>query len=271
MNVNAESATTLRRIGAALFAGILLGAITGTGAALAQQPATASAAPSATNEFDPKAIAALKRMGAYLRTLKTFAVRSEATKDEVLDSGQKIQFSGTVDIHARLPDRLRLDVTSDRKQRQIYYDGKSVTQFAPRVGYYASVEAPGTIRETLTVAADKYDLEVPLADLFFWGTDQSGVDDIKSAIDLGPSRIDGVECEHYAFRQVGVDWQLWIESGKTPLPRKLVITTLDEPSQPQYATVLHWDLKSGGDSRMYAFVPPKGARKIVMAPEALAK
>ena len=59
-------------------------------------------------------------------------MRSETTKDEVLDSGQKIQFDSTVDMQAQPRNRLRVDVNSDRKYRQYYYDGKTVTQYAPR-------------------------------------------------------------------------------------------------------------------------------------------
>jgi hypothetical protein len=265
-----------RRASTALFAGVLLIVLAGGGGTWAQQPAAAPAAPAAApaaaaNELDPKALDALKGMGAYLRTLKSFSVRSEVTKDEVLASGQKIQFASTVDMRARMPDRLRVDVNSDRKQRQFYYDGKAVTQYAPRVGYYASVAAPGTVRETLAAAADKYDLQIPLSDLFFWGTDKSGIEDIKSAIVVGASRIGTVECDHYAFRQDGVDWQLWIERGKTPLPRKLVITTMDEPERPQYAAVMAWNLAAKVDDKTFAFVPPKDVQKIVMAPVAVAK
>jgi hypothetical protein len=265
-----------RGFSAALVAGALLTMLVINGAAWAQEPAATPGVASATeqtaaaNEVDPKAIDALKKMSAYLRTLKSYTVHSEATKDEVLESGQNIQFSNTVDIYAKLPNRLRVDVNSDRKQRRIYYDGKTVTQYAPRINYYASVAAPGTIRETLKVAADKYDLDVPLADLFFWGTDQSGIEDINSAIDVGPSRIGGVECDHFAFRQEGADWQIWIERGKAPLPRKLVITTMDEPSQPQYSSLLRWDLKASLEDKIFTFVPPKGAQRIEMAPVASA-
>ena len=113
-----------------------------------------------------------------LRSLKSFTVHAESTTDEVLDSGQKIQFGSTVKLKARLPDRLRMDVKSDSKERELYYDGKTVTQYAPRLKYYASVPTPGTVRETLVVAASKYDLTIPLADLFFWATDKASLDDI---------------------------------------------------------------------------------------------
>jgi hypothetical protein len=35
----------------------------------------------------------------------------------------------------------------------------------------------------------------------------------------------GVECDHLAFRNADTDWQIWIESGAKPIPRKYVITS----------------------------------------------
>jgi hypothetical protein len=204
-------------------------------------------------------------MGAELRALKAFALRSETTTDEVLDNGQKVQFGGTVDFRVRRPNGLRVEVLSDRKQRQFFYNGKTLTLYGPTNGYYASIAAPPTIGELLQVLDQKYGLQFPLTDLFLWGTDKDGLDDIKSAIYIGPSRIGGVGCDHYVFRQADVDWQIWIERGKTPLPRKLVITTTSEPAQPQYVAVLKWDLAPKLDDKMFTFVPPKGAQRIELA------
>jgi hypothetical protein len=153
----------------------------------------------------------------------------------------------------------------DRKRRQFFYDGKTLTQYGPITGYYASVAAPSTISELVQVLDQKYDLNLPLADLFLWGTDKDGLGDIKSAIYIGPSRIGGIDCDHYVFRQADIDWQIWIERGKTPLPRKLVITTTSEPTQPQYVAVLKWDLAPKLDDKTFTFVPPKGAQKIEQA------
>ena len=119
------------------------------------------------------------------------------------------------------------------------------------------VAAPPTIPELLQVLDEKYGLEWPLADLFFWGTDKDGLNDIKSAILLGTSRIGGVDCNHYAFRQQDVDCRLQFESGKPP-PRKLVITTTDEPAQPQFIAVLKVDLVLKLDDKIFTFVSPEG-------------
>jgi len=248
---------SLARLGVACVAIVFAG----VASAAAQQEKPKAAQP----EMEAKAIDALKTMGAYLRTLKTFGLRSETTIDEVLDSGQKIQFGGTVDFRVRAPNGLRAEIVSDRRQRQIYFDGKNLTQYGPTMKYYATVAAPSTIRELLQIMDQKYGLDLPLADLFLWGTDKDGVSDIKSAIGIGPSRIGGVDCDHYAYRQQDVDWQIWLERGKTPLPRKLVITTTAEPAQPQYTAVLKWDLNPKFDDKTFTFVPPKGAQRIQMA------
>ena len=210
----------------------------------------------------PEATAALERMGAHLRTLKTFEVRAATTLDEVLESGQKVQFGGTVALKVRRPDRLRSDVSSDRKQRQFFYDGKTVTVYGPRVNYYAVVQAPATLSELVEMLGTKYGIETPLADLFFWGTDKARPGDIKAAVYLGPATLDGAACDQYAFRQEGMDWQVWIQKGSSPLPRKVVITSTSEPSQPQYTAVLRWNVAAQIDNRTFAFVPPAGARRI---------
>ena len=242
---------------------VALGLHVAAGTAIAQQPAAAPAR-------DAKAMEALVAMGTYLRTLKAFAVHADAVTDEVLTTGQKLQFASTVDYVVQSPNRLRADVRNDRRQRVFIYDGKSVTLYAPRMQYYGAIAAPGTIAEALQVAEQKYDLDVPLADLFLWGTDKGGLEDIKEAALIGPAKIAGKVCDHYAFRQDNVDWQLWIQQGKQPLPCKIVITTTAEPSQPQYAAVLTWNLAPKIDKTSFTFAPPKGAGRINIAPAAAA-
>lgn len=218
----------------------------------------------AASAVDPKAIAALERMGAYLRSLKAFEVNSATTTDDVVENDMKIQLAGNAKLQVRRPDRLRVETTSDRKQRQLFYDGKSLTLYGPRVKYYATVPAPPTIHETVEALAKKYGIEMPLADLFYWGTDKAPVTDIKAAYSLGPETVDGTQTDHYAFRQEGVDWQVWIERGSTPVPRKMVVTDTDEASQPQRTALLRWNVAPNFDEAMFSFKPPPGAMRIVL-------
>jgi hypothetical protein len=213
---------------------------------------------------DPNVVKALDQMGAYLRTLAAFDVESTNSTDEVLETGQKVQFDGTAYLQVRRPNKLHVEVKTDRKHREFFYDGKTFTIFGRRVNYYATVPAPPTLRELIVVLAEKYGIEVPLSDLFLWGTEDSRAATLRSAIDLGPATVGGTECEQYALRQEGVDWQVWIQKGDAPLPRKLVITTTSDPAQPQFVSVLQWKLDPKLNDATFSFSPPPGAMRIVL-------
>ena len=218
------------------------------------QAADAAAAPDSA-AIDAGAMQALDRMGAYLRSLDTFSLRAEDRIDQVLDSGQKIQLSASILMQVRRPDGLRADIETDSRSRRIIYDGKTFTLVAPSMGYYTTVQAPPTIGETLTVIEAKFGVAFPLVDLFLWGKDPEAVSAIRSAIALGASKVDGQSADHFAFRQEGLDWQVWIAQGDAPLPLRYVITTTDQPEQPQYGVKLTWDTGVELADDVFSFTP----------------
>ena len=230
-----------------------------------ESAAQTETAKSSSTAVDTAAVSALRRMGAYLRSLQRFSVSGTTVRDVVLHDGQKVEMEGTLQYVVRTPDRFRGDINTDRKQRQIIYDGKTLTVFAPRMRYYASVPAPSTIGATLDTARIRYGIEFPIADLFLWGTPRDGLKDLMSAQDIGPAHVGGNDTEQYAFRQRGVDWQLWIARGAMPLPVKLVITTTSEEAQPRYAATLNWNLTPVVSDAVFAFVPPRDASRITLA------
>lgn len=238
----------------ALTAALLAAATQGGGAlALAKAPPA----------VDPQALAALEKMGAFLRSQHSMKIKADVTTDEVLDSGQKIQHGGNVQLVARRPDRMRLDIETDRKNEQMFYDGKTFTVYQPKVHYYAQFAAPPTLQQLADLAETRYGIDLPLADLFSWGTDKSQAANIRGAMRIGSSSVDGVLCEHYGFHQADVDWQLWIEQGDRPLPRKLVVTTITEPTQPQHTVVYSWELSPKGiEDSLFTFQPPTNAQRI---------
>jgi hypothetical protein len=235
------------------------------GIALAVWVVSAHAQQAPKPAVDPDAVKALDAMGAYLRNLKSFQVESVTTTDEVLDDGQIIQYASRVNFLVQMPNRLMAEQASDRNERQYVYDGKTFTLFARRVGFYATVDAPATLRELDDVLSDKYDIELPLADLFRFGSPHWNASDITGAMDVGPGEIGGTTCEHFAFRQEGVDWQIWIQKGEHPLPRKLVITTTTDPARPQHNATFTWNLAPSFNDAAFTFVPPAGAKKIALA------
>jgi hypothetical protein len=251
---------------------VLIGAwLAACGSAATAQPASGNGTPAvaaptaAPPPVDPDATAALTRMGAYLRTLSAFQVKSTTTRERVLLDGQKIQVTSANDLIVQRPNRLRLEATNDARHRFMFYDGTTFTLWADVPNFYATAPAPSTIAALITELESKFDIEVPLEDLFHWGESDTSTKAITAATFVGPAQIDGVMTDHYAFRQPGVDWQIWIQRGDHPLPRKLVITTMTDDARPQYASTLFWNLAPSFTEESFKFVPSPTAQKIRFA------
>jgi hypothetical protein len=212
--------------------------------------------------IDPAAITELNRMAAYLKTLRAFQVQAEVIREVVLEDGQKVQFASAADMVVERPNRLRLDVNGDRQSRLFLFDGQNFTVYAPKMKYYAQVAAPNTIGELIDRVEEKYELQLPLVDFFRWGTDDSMLGNITGARDMGPSVIDGVTTRHYLIRQEGLDWQIWIQTGDHPLPRKVVLTTTTDEARPQYTAVYTWNLAPSYNQGAFVFTAPEDAKMI---------
>lgn len=236
-------------------------------------PADPTSAVRPTEPIDTAALGALDRMAAYLGILDSFQVQAEVTTEEVLLDGQKVLLATSVDVVADRPTRLRALVASDRQQRLFLYDGKDFVMSAPRLKYYAATPAPATIIELLDALEARYGIELPLIDLFRWGSSVSTFTGITDARVIGPSEIEGITCMHYAFRQAGLDWQIWIQKGDYPLPRKIVLTTTTDDARPQHTAEYIWNLAPSFNDASFAFTVPDDYKKITfeeVKPESVA-
>jgi len=213
-------------------------------------------------EIDPKAMAQLSRATNYMRSLPAFSLSADVTQDEVVQDDFKLQRTSQVRIAVRRPDRMRAEVYGDLGNRLFVYDGKTLSVYLEKERYFITQPAPATLKETLDAALEKHALELPLADILYVAMGGELQSSVRDAGEIGSSMIDGTACLHLAFRGAKVDWQLWVQQGTQPLPRKIVITTTDAPTRPQYNARLSWDLSSPIPEDRFQFTPPKGAMPI---------
>jgi hypothetical protein len=214
---------------------------------------------------EPEALQALQRMSAYLGTLSNFTVKIDADIDVVTDDGERVQLDEQVVYKVRRPTGMVVETTSPRRERHVIYDGKQLTVYAPRQGFYATVGAPPTIRETLDAVADQYGITLPLVDLLRWSEpDSYRPSMLKAGYHVGPAMVDGVETDHYAFREGDLDWQIWIEKGDKPVPRKVVIVDNIDDARPAYSGRLTWNPAPQFTAQDFAFKPGKDAKAIVL-------
>ena len=219
-----------------------------------------------TSAVDPASIQALKDMGAYLQTLKRFQVTTEVTGERVLEDGQKLQHAASATLDVVRPNKVRASMETARSERELIYDGKTATLYTPAQKSYSAVEFTDTLAGLVERLQQKYGVEMPLSDLFVWGTPAAPFDKIESAMNSGQDFVGGDLTDHYAFRQGHLDWQIWIETGSRPLPRKIVITNRADEARPQSVSLIDWDLKPTFKDSIFTFVPPKGVAKAEIVP-----
>lgn len=250
-------------------AGIALLTAPAQAAAPAAKPAAKPAA--TTPALAPEAKAALARMGAYLRSLKSFEVTATGFGEDVLESGQKLTMPGSLTYAVVVPNKLFAEVASDRSLRRFYFDGSKVTIDAPRHKLYSDAPLAGTIETLLRVADEKYGISLPLQDLFMWGNPARPVPDPASGFLVGVETVGTTKVDHFAFRQPGVDWQIWIAEGDKPLPLRIVIINRDDAAKPAYAADLVWKTDGAIPPDRFIFTPGADSARIDLATIGAAK
>jgi hypothetical protein len=214
-------------------------------------------------KIEPKADQYLKAMSNYLAGLQTYSFQVEEFIDEVQDDGQKLQFSNQRQMSVSRPNHVFGEDVGDTANSLFYYDGKTVTVYDRRQKTYATEKVPGTIDAMLDDLHDRFDTHQTLADFLFADPYKVFTENVQSGSYVGLNQVGKVKCHHLAFRQNLLDWQIWIDAGKQPLPRKLVITFKRQEGQPQYTALIHrWDVNPKLSDEMFQFQAPEGVRKV---------
>ena len=238
-------------------------------AAFADAPQERTQAPpprgaTAPPRVDPAAVKALADMSAFLQSLSAFELTSRTSLDLVANDDQKIQLDGIATYKVRKPDAFVIDVVSDEWNRRFIYKGREFTLYAPKLNYFSTWAAPATIKDAIADAETRFGISLPLDDLFRWsepGGARAG--DLISGYLVGVETVDGVKTNHYAFREALIDWQIWIQHGDQPLPRKVVIVDRRDPTNPAYVARLTWVLNPTlTDADFASFLPGKDAKRI---------
>lgn len=223
-------------------------------------------APAPQGDVDQHAVEALQAMSQFLVSQPRLQLATQGTMDVVTNDGQRIQTDGSTNYKLKKPGFL-ISYRSDGKNRDFYYDGKQFTVYSPNLNYYATVPAPPTNREVLDTIYKKFGIRLPLEDLFRWDNSDHAerISNFRGAYDLGTVTLDGVKTTHYAFREPDVDWEVWIDDGDKPLPRKLSIVDRTDPARPAFTTRLKWTLNPSFSDKDFTYAPGPGAMRIQLA------
>jgi hypothetical protein len=216
--------------------------------------------------IEPRADALVRAMSDRLAAAEALAFEAEEVYDEVPEQSPRQQLTSRRGVVLRRPNRLAGDATGDAIHRSFYYDGKTFSAIDKEQNVWASGTVPPTIDEALDWVFDQTGTVLPLADFLYADVYSRLMDSVQRGVYLGIHDVAGVPCHHLSFEQATIDWQLWIDAGPEPLPRKMVIAYKTEDEVPQYAvTIRKWNLKAKVPDQIFRFDPPEGAQRVEVA------
>ena len=204
----------------------------------------------------------LKAMTDYTGAQKSISAAFDSDIEVITPELQKIQFTSSGQMSLNRPDRLRIRRTGGYADVELTYDGKTLSLYGNNAKSYVQADAAGTIDQLIDTLQAKTGAAMPGTDLLLRNSYDELMATVIDAKHIGQGVVDGVECEHLAFRGIDTDWQIRIEAGARPIPRKYIITSKTLVGAPQYTLrIKDWKTDAIADADTFVFKPPTGATK----------
>lgn len=214
-----------------------------TGAALAML--LGLGAPLGANADETDARRLVKAMSDYMAAQKAISFDYDANLEVVTTEKQKLALASSGTVTLQRPDKIRAARSGGFADVELFFDGKTLTLLGKNANLYSQLDVPGTIDHLIDELKDTYNRPLPAADLLMSNAHDAIMTDVIDVKDLGSGVVGGVECDHLAFRNKEVDWQIWIAQGDRPYPCRYVITSTLVEGAPQYSVQIR-DWKTGG-------------------------
>jgi len=176
-----------------------------------------------------KGEALLREMSKNLGGLQTFAFTATERREKV-KGGSKSEIQTSRRVTIRRPNRFMLTTSGDR-EGAAWYDGKSLTLVANKAKVWARGPMPPTLDAAIDFLSDEYAIPLPSADLLYSNPYDAFIARDTKGGWVDTQKIGDRTCDHLAYTQEAVDWELWLGEGKR-LPCQIRIVYKNEPGKP---------------------------------------
>lgn len=205
----------------------------------------------------------LKQMSDKLTSAKAFTYHSNSFVELQAKTGQFLTFFTDVDVALQRPDKLRINTFGDVSNFQLYFDGSKVSAIDPEKNLYAVSGPLTTINDMLDFVMSKAQMNFPAADFMYSNPYAVMTKNLTHAIVVGPSMVNGVPCEHFAYMEPSINWEIWIETGKNALPLRLAMTYKQVSNFPRFLVEFSdWNLNPKLRADTFVFKIPANSKKI---------
>ncbi|MEJ8826121.1 DUF2092 domain-containing protein [Variovorax humicola] len=240
------------------------------GANVQGAPAKASTATSKATrpapEMEAKAMDLLRAMGGALTASSSMAFTAVATYETPTIIGPPLAFATTSEVLEQRPNRLRVITAGDGKPSAYYYDGQTLTAFAPSENLVAIAPAPPTIDAMLESAFKNAAIYFPFADVLGADPFKNITEGMTKAFYVGDSKAVGATTTHVvAVVSDELFMQIWI-GADDKLPRRLRATYRGDPLLLRHQVDLsNWKLDPVVAAEAFGSIDAANAKRIPFA------
>ena len=194
-------------------------------------------------QLEPKAIDLLKASSARLAAAHTISFTAVETYESQSRQGHPLIFASNSEITVQRPDKFKVITLGDGPPSEFYYNGKTMTAFAPQENLIAVADAPPTIDAALEAAYHLSGTYFPFTDLIVADPYKDMAPGLTLAYYVGQSHIVGdTTTDIVAYVENGVFIEVWL-GAEDKLPRVIHAIYLDDPAQLRHNLLLsHWQL-----------------------------
>ena len=217
-------------------------------------------------QLEAKAMDLLRAMSASLTGAKSMAFTAVTTYESPSSVGPALAYATSSEVLLQRPDRLRVVTLGDGPPAEYYYDGKTLTAFAPAENLVAVAPAPPTIDAMLAQAFDNAAIYFPFADIVGSDPFKTLTEGLTKAFYIGPSKVvGGTATEMVAIASDQMFMQIWI-GADDKLPRKMRAVFRGDPLQLRHQVELsNWKLDPVIAAEAFAAVNAANAKQIAFA------
>ena len=84
-----------------------------------------------------------------------------------------------------------------------------------------------------------------------------------SAMHLGERVVLDDSLDHISVESIGADWQVWMDTGDAPLPRRLVMQFIEAEGAPDYMATFHeWNVDEPIDADVFVADLPEDWQQV---------
>lgn len=219
-------------------------------------------------QLDAKSAEIIHAMSGKLAAAKTVRISATRTASPGFFVGETVAMEAHINGVLQRPDKLASTARTNLGTREIRYDGKQLLLVDRAAKTHALVPAPATIDEAVTSIEQHYGFMPPLAELVVNNPEAVLLDGVKSGHWVSTEAIGKEPCEHLAFQQDNLAWEIWV-SAQDQLPRQLRVTYPNgEGGQPMVMTVTIQNVVLDGpvNAAEFKLTIPAGSRELQMIP-----